>query len=316
MYKKPLIILTGPTAVGKTALSIQLAKAIGGEIISADSMQIYKRMDIGTAKVTSDEMQGVQHYLIDELEPEEEFNVSLFAARAKQAVNEIYRKGKMPIVAGGTGFYIQALLYDIDFTEDDNDYAYRAELQTIFHEKGSAFLHRMLEEIDPESAQAIHVNNTKRVIRALEYYHLTGEKISIHNQRESTKESTYDFVYFVLDMNREKLYQRINLRVDQMLREGLVQEVKELISEGCKAGMTSMEGIGYKQLVPYLEGKCDLESAISQIKQDTRHFAKRQMTWFRREKQVTFIHKDDYANDEEILHEMIRIIHNKISKED
>ena len=226
--KKPMIILTGPTAVGKTDLSIQLAKAINGEIISADSMQVYRHMDIGSAKVTPEEMDGVPHHLIDVLEPEEEFNVVVFQKLAKEALTGIYERGHIPIIVGGTGFYIQALLYDIDFTENDGDTAIRRELEKLAQTQGADCLHQMLQEIDPESAAAIHQNNVKRVIRAIEFYRQTGKKISLHNEQEREKQSPYQFLYYVLDTDRKTLYERIDRRVDLMMEHGLVDEVKHL----------------------------------------------------------------------------------------
>jgi len=223
--KKPLIILTGPTAVGKTKASIGLAKALNGEIISADSMQVYKYMDIGSAKIRPEEMDGIPHYLIDQLEPDEEFHVVRFQQLAKAAIEEIYAKGKIPIVVGGTGFYIQALLYDIDFTENDEDTKYREELEMLVEEKGAKYLHDMLRAVDPASADSIHANNLKRVIRALEFFKLTGQKISEHNEKERGKESPYEFCYFVLNDDRQLLYDRIDLRIDQMLEDGLLEEV-------------------------------------------------------------------------------------------
>lgn len=308
MTKKPLVILTGPTAVGKTDLSIQLAKEINGEIISADSMQVYKKMDIGTAKVTKEEMNGVSHYLIDELMPDEEFNVTIWKERAKEALETIYAKGKIPIIAGGTGFYIQALLYDVDFTGDNNDYSYRKELHKLAEEKGADELHKLLQEVDPESAGKIHANNVKRVIRALEYHHLTGEKISLHNREQNEKKSNYNFVYFVLTMDRARLYERINRRVDIMLEQGLISEVKALKEEGYHKNMVSMQGIGYKEILDYLDGEYDYERAVYLLKQDTRHFAKRQMTWFRREKDVTLLNKDNFSSNEDLLHDMLMIL--------
>lgn len=308
MTKKPLVILTGPTAVGKTDLSIQLATTINGEIISADSMQVYKKMDIGTAKVTREEMKGIPHYLIDELMPDEEFNVTIWKERAKRALETIYAKGKVPIIAGGTGFYIQALLYDVDFSRDDNDYSYRKELQKLEKEKGADELHKLLQSVDPESAESIHANNVKRVIRALEYYHLTGEKISLHNQTQREKVSNYNFVYFVLTMDRERLYERINRRVDRMLEQGLLEEVKALKEEGYHKNMVSMQGIGYKEILDYLDGEYDYERAVYLLKQDTRHFAKRQMTWFRREKDVTMLNKDKFSSEEDLLDDMLKIL--------
>ncbi len=299
MMKKPLIILTGPTAVGKTKASIQLAKAIGGEIISADSMQVYRHMDIGSAKITSEEMQGVKHYLIDVLEPDEEFHVVKFQQLAKEAMEEIYAKGKIPIVVGGTGFYIQALLYDIDFTENNEDTAYRKELEQIADTKGAEYLHEMLREVDEKSAENIHANNVKRVIRALEFFKQTGQKISEHNEKEREKSSPYAFCYFVLNDKREQLYKRIELRIDEMIKEGLVAEVEVLKEKGYTREMISMQGLGYKEILDYLNGATSLEEAVYILKRDTRHFAKRQITWFKREKDVIWVNKDEFDYDEE-----------------
>lgn len=307
--KRPLIILTGPTAVGKTKASIGLAKAINGEIISADSMQVYKYMDIGSAKIHPEEMQGVKHYLVDELEPDEEFNVVRFQQMAKQAMQEIYAKGKVPILVGGTGFYIQAVLYDIDFQENDEDHSYREELEGLAKEKGASYLHQMLAEVDEESAKEIHENNVKKVIRALEYHHQTGQKISAHNAQERQKESPYNAVYFVLNDDRKNLYDRINLRVDQMIEEGLVEEVRGLKERGYQKEMVSMQGLGYKEMLDYLDGIYTLEEAVEIIKRDTRHFAKRQLTWFRRERNVEWINKEEFAYDEDrILAELLRVL--------
>lgn len=299
MMKKPLIILTGPTAVGKTKVSIQLAKAIGGEIISADSMQVYRHMDIGSAKITSEEMQGVKHYLIDVLEPDEEFHVVKFQQLAKEAMEEIYAKGKIPIVVGGTGFYIQALLYDIDFTENNEDTAYRKELEQIADTKGAEYLHEMLRGVDEKSAENIHANNVKRVIRALEFFKQTGQKISEHNEKEREKSSPYAFCYFVLNDKRESLYKRIELRIDDMIKEGLIAEVEALKEKGYTREMTSMQGLGYKEILDYLNGVTSLEEAVYILKRDTRHFAKRQITWFKREKDVIWVNKDEFDYDEE-----------------
>ena len=305
MKKKPLIILTGPTAVGKTKASIGLAKAIGGEIISADSMQVYKGMDIGSAKIRPEEMKGIQHYLVDVLEPSCEFHVVRFQQMAKQAMAEIYAKGKIPIVVGGTGFYIQALLYDIDFTENEEDTGYREELEALAKERGAEYLHEMLKEVDPESAGQIHANNRKRVIRALEFYRLTGQKISEHNETERAKESPYEFCYFVLNDDRKKLYDRIEKRVDQMLEMGLLEEVTALKNKGYTKDMVSMQGLGYKEMLNYLNGECSYEEAVSILKRDTRHFAKRQLTWFRRERDVIWIEKEHYDYDEKKILEVM-----------
>lgn len=296
--KKPLIILTGPTAAGKTKASIGLAKAVGGEIISADSMQVYRYMDIGSAKIRAEEMDGVPHYLIDVLEPTEEFHVVKFQELARQAMEEIYEKGMIPIVTGGTGFYIQALLYDIDFTESSEDTGYRKELADFADRYGEEALHAKLREVDERAAEEIHPNNRKRVIRALEFYHLTGQKISEHNETERQKESPYQFAYFVLNDERERLYGRIDRRVDQMLEEGLVDEVRKLKDMGCTRDMVSMKGLGYKEILAYLEGEIPFEEAVRILKRDTRHFAKRQITWFKRERDVIWVPKQEFDYDE------------------
>lgn len=312
MTKKPFVVLTGPTAVGKTALSIALAKAINGSIISADSMQVYKHMDIGSAKIMPEEMDGVKHYLVDEFEPDEEFHVARFTERAKECLEEIYAEGKVPILVGGTGFYIQAVLYDIDFSKQDADGEYRQELEALAQEKGAEHLHAMLKEVDPESAETIHANNIKRVIRALEFYHLTGTKISEHNETERQKESPYNFAYFVLTDDRAKLYERIDKRVDIMVEKGLVDEVKKLKDMGYHREMVSMQGLGYKEILDYLDGKITLEEAIYIIKRETRHFAKRQLTWFRRENDVIWFDKGAYHQSEEaILADMMKILKDK-----
>ena len=299
MKQLPLVILAGPTAVGKTDTSIALARAIGGEIISADSMQVYKYMDIGSAKITKEEMEGVPHYLVDMIEPSEEFNVCRFAAMAKEAMAQIYAKGKVPILVGGTGFYIQAVLYDIDFTETNEDAAFREECEEFAKEHGSQALHDKLRAVDEASAEAIHANNIKRVIRALEYHHQTGRKISEHNEEERKKVSPYNACYFVLNDRRDIVYDRINYRVDKMIEAGLVEEVQSLKDIGCKSGMVSMQGLGYKEILSYLDGDITLEEAIEIIKKETRHFAKRQLTWFRREPDVVWVQKDVIGRDKE-----------------
>lgn len=299
MDKKPMIVLTGPTAVGKTKLSIALAKAVNGEIISADSMQVYKYMDIGSAKITSEQMQGVPHHLIDVLQPWDEFNVVVFKQKCDKCLAEIYDRGHIPIVTGGTGFYIQALLRDIDFTENEENTEYRESLENLADQQGAEVLHEMLKQVDPVSAGAIHANNVKRTIRALEYFKLTGEPISAHNEQEKQKESAYRSCYFVLNDEREKLYLRIEERIDEMLRQGLVDEVVKLRDMGCHRGMVSMQGLGYKEILAYLEGEMSLEDAVYILKRDTRHFAKRQLTWFRREKDVIWVDKNRFDYDEE-----------------
>lgn len=312
MQKKPLIILTGPTAAGKTKLSVQLAERIGGEIISADSMQVYKHMDIGSAKIRPEEMQGIPHHMLDILEPTEEFNVTVFQTCAKRYINEIYERGHIPILAGGTGFYIQAVLYDIDFTETEEDTAYRRRLEEEAAQYGNDFLFEKLKAVDRKAAEQIHPNNRKRVIRALEFYEQTGTCISEHNEIEHAKETAYHAAYFVLTDNREALYHRIDQRVDMMLEAGLEKEVAELLQMGCKRESTAMQGLGYKEMLAYLQGEISLERAVYLIKRDTRHFAKRQLTWFRREKEVIWIDKEAFAyNDCKMLDYMLMQLQQK-----
>ena len=299
MEKKPLIILTGPTAVGKTGLSVRLAAQIGAEIISADSMQVYRRMDIGSAKIMPEEMQGVPHYLLDVLDPEEDFNVVRFQTLAREAMERIRANGKIPMVVGGTGFYIQALLYDIDFTENDGDTSFREMLEHRAAAGEGEELHRMLQACDPKAAEQIHPHNVKRVIRALEFHHQTGRKISDHNEAERQKESPYNYA------ERSRLYERIDRRVDQMMEQGLLDEVKALRASGVPRGATSMQGLGYKELYAYLEGEYPLSEAVRIIKRDTRHFAKRQLTWFKRERDVIWLDRSAYGQDEERLAEAV-----------
>ena len=303
---RPLIVLTGPTAVGKTKLSITLAKAVNGEILSADSMQVYRHMDIGSAKITPDEMQGVPHHMIDILDPWEPFNVFIFKQKCEECLACIYERGHIPIITGGTGFYIQALLKDIDFADNEENMEYRLSLERLAEEKGPEYLHEMLLKVDPASAEAIHTNNIKRTIRALEYYHLTGEPISAHNAKERQKNSAYRSCYFVLNDERARLYQRIDQRVDEMLMQGFLDEVKSLREMGCRRDMVSMQGLGYKELLAHLDGECTYEEAVGRIKQSTRHFAKRQLTWFRREQEVIWINKQQFQYDDaQILEYML-----------
>ncbi len=290
--KNKLIVLTGPTAVGKTELSIKLAKLIDGEIISADSIQVYKHLDIGSAKITTEEMDGVKHHLIDVLDPREGFNIATFKEMADKAIQDIYSRGKLPIITGGTGFYIQSVLYDVNFADNEDD-GYRRELEKLVDINGAEYLHEMLRAVDPASAEAIHANNVKRVIRALEYYHQTGQLISDHNATEAAKESPYNFAYFVLNCDRKLLYERIDKRVDIMVENGLVDEVEFLKNElGLTKDLVSMQGLGYKEILSFLNGEISLDEAIYILKRDTRHFAKRQLTWFKREKDVIWVDKD------------------------
>lgn len=305
--KKPLIVLTGPTAVGKTALSLSLAKEIGGEIVSADSVQVYRDMDIGSAKIRPEEMAGVRHHLIDVLSPEEKFDACRFKKMALLAMDGIYKRGHIPIVEGGTGFYIDALLFDAHFDDTSVDMAYREALEDL----DADTLHERLAEVDPESASVIHANNKKRVIRALEYCHTAGEKFSTYNAREKERTSPYNFAYFVLTCDRAKLYERIDARVDEMMSEGLVEEVSGLLKRGLRAKEGSMNAIGYKEIADYVSGEESLEEAVRLLKRNTRHFAKRQLTWFRREEEAILIDKDEYENEEALLEAMLRVLREK-----
>ena len=304
---KDLIVLTGPTAVGKTSLSIALAKAVDGEIISADSMQVYKYMNIGTAKITEEEKCGIPHFLIDELEPDEEFNVTIFKNKVMGYIKDITSRGKVPIIVGGTGFYIQSVIYDINFNEYGDDSNVRKKYEAMAETLGKSELHKKLALVDREYADSVSYNNVKKVVRALTFFEMTGEKLSEHNKRERERSSPFDFAYFVLTMDRKKLYERIDKRVDLMFDMGLVDEVKALMAKGYDKSLVSMQGIGYKEVIDYLSGKTSLEECIDIIKRDTRHFAKRQLTWFKREKVVTYIDKDEFDAEDKCLKEMLRV---------
>ena len=304
---KDLIVLTGPTAVGKTSLSIALAKAVDGEIISADSMQVYKYMNIGTAKITEAEKCGIPHFLIDELEPDEEFNVTIFKNKVMGYIEDIKSRGKVPIIVGGTGFYIQSVIYDINFNEYGDDSKVRKKYEAMAETLGKSELHKKLALVDGEYADSVSYNNVKKVVRALTFFEMTGEKLSEHNKRERERSSPFDFAYFVLTMDRKKLYERIDKRVDLMFDMGLVDEVKALMAKGYDKSLVSMQGIGYKEVIDYLNGKTSLEECIDIIKRDTRHFAKRQLTWFKREKVVTYIDKDEFVSEDKCLKEMLRV---------
>ena len=303
--KQPLIIIAGPTAVGKTALSVALAKRIGGEIVSADSMQVYRGMDIGTAKVTEEETCGVPHHLIDVLDPKDPFNVMTFRSMVKDAIRGIASRGSVPVLVGGTGFYIQSVLYDVQFEEDASSEELRKKLEQEAAVLGAEKMHERLRALDPEAAEAIHPNNVKRVIRALEYSLSTGRKISVHNREQRERTSPYRFLFYVLTMDRAALYQRIDLRVDQMMEQGLLAEVKRLRDEGVTSDMVSMQGLGYRQIFDYLEGVATLEEAVDRIKRETRHFAKRQLTWFRREPDARWINVSEYGGDRKKILDMM-----------
>ncbi|MCR5032663.1 MAG: tRNA (adenosine(37)-N6)-dimethylallyltransferase MiaA [Lachnospiraceae bacterium] len=296
-----LVILTGPTAVGKTALSISLAKELKGEIISADSCQVYQQLNIGSAKIRPEEMEGVPHHLIDAYPPDEPFHVFAFQQEAKRLIREIEGRGHTPMIVGGTGFYIQSVLYDIDFSKEV-DHSYRKELEEqALTEEGRHALWLKLQQVDPDYCAECHENNSKRIIRALEFYKQNGYPISRHNEEQREKTSPYDFRYYVLTMDRGKLYERIDRRVDQMMEEGLLKEVEHLKEMGYSRDLLSMQALGYKQIYAYLDGECTLEEAVDAIKENTRHFAKRQLTWFRREKDVIWLDKDAFASEEAIL---------------
>lgn len=305
----PLVILAGPTAVGKSELSLKLAEKIGGEIISADSMQVYRGMDIGSAKLSPSQRQGIPHYLLDILDPEEEFHVVRFQELAKQAVSEIYGRGHIPILTGGTGFYIQALLYDVDFTDNTEDSSLRSDLEQLAADEGADALYKRLLAVDPKACEQIHKNNIKRVIRALEFYEQTGTPISEHNKQQRQNTSPYRYAYFVLNDERSRLYERIDRRVEFMLAQGLVEEVQQLAAKGCTRDMVSMQGLGYKEILDYLDGRCSLEEAAYLIKKNTRHFAKRQLTWFRRERDVIWLDKPQYNyEDDRILEKILDVL--------
>ena len=295
--KPMLIVVAGPTASGKSAAAVELARIIGGEIISADSMQVYRYMDIGSAKITQEEMMGVPHYLIDVADPTEEFDVVRYAHEAKAAISDIISRRKIPILCGGTGFYIQAVTRDIDFSETGALPEYREELTAYAAEHGNSALHEQLKNIDPVSYETIHPNNLKRVIRALEYYKETGMTISAHNEAERQRETPYDLHFFVLNDDRAVLYDRIDRRVDFMMAEGLYDEVMYLRQMGLTRDMVSMQGLGYKEMLDCMDGRYDLDEAVRILKRDSRHYAKRQITWFKREKDAVWIDRADFGGD-------------------
>ena len=294
--RPPLVIIAGPTAVGKSEAAVELALRIHGSIISADSMQVYRGMDIGTAKIRPDQRKGIPHYLIDLIDPRESWSVVQFQKEARKALAEIYRENRIPILCGGTGFYIQALLYDIDFTAMQEDLPLRESLLALYRQAGPEALHERLRAVDPVSAEVIHPNNVKRVIRALEYYAACGKPISAHNEAEKSRPAAFRSASFVLWMERETLYRRIDDRVDRMFEAGLVDEVRQLKEKGLRETDVSMQGLGYRQVLAALNGTISMEEARARIKQETRHFSKRQITWFRREPQFQWINRSDYPD--------------------
>ncbi len=306
MNKKPIVIITGPTAVGKTSLSIQLAKEIDAQIISADSMQIYKYMDIGSAKVTEEEMQGVKHYLIDEVSPDYAFSVSEFQERANKYIKEIDSENKSVIVTGGTGLYLNSLIYDMDFANSNSNNELRESLRIELEENGIDYMHDKLRALDEDSANRIHKNNTKRVIRAIEVC-MSGEKMNDFTNDLKLNED-YQSIIIVLNRDRAHLYERINKRVDIMMESGLIQEVKNLLDMGYTKENISMQGIGYKEIVNYLEGQYDLDEAIELIKRGSRKYAKRQLTWFRRYNDALWYNLDEYDNEDKLKDDILSII--------
>lgn len=298
--KNKILVLAGPTAVGKTALSIELAKRLNGEIVSTDSMQIYKYMDIGSAKIAPSEMDGIKHHLIDVTTPDKPFSVVDFKNLAHPIMDDLLSNGKLPILTGGTGLYINSLTCNMNFTDATNDEEYRKELEDLAVKHGDVYVHNMLKEIDPISYEAIHPNNRKRVIRALEVYKVTNKPFSSYNAGDDFYKTKYDVHYYVLNMAREKLYERINRRVDIMFENGLLNECIKLKENGYNSSMQAMQGIGYKEVLLYLEGSITLEEAIEMIKQGSRNYAKRQLTWFRKDPRAKFLDKD-VLSDEEII---------------
>lgn len=305
-----ILVIAGPTAVGKTDISIQLAKRLNGEIISTDSMQIYKHMDIGSAKISKEEMDGIVHHLIDFVEPSNEFSVSEFQTLAKEAIEDIQSRGKLPILAGGTGLYINSVICTMNFAEGEKDETYRKELEALAISKGNDYVHSLLKDIDEESYNSIHPNNVKRVIRALEVYKQSGKPFSAFKEENSIYTCDYDVFYYVLNMDREKLYNRINLRVDIMMDKGLIEEVKTLKDMGLTANDQSMKGIGYKEILAYLSDEIDLDIAVDMVKQGSRNYAKRQLTWFKKDPRAIFIDKDLFNNEEAIITKILEEVNN------
>lgn len=303
--KIPILILVGPTAVGKTSTSIAVAESLNGEIVSSDSMQIYKYMDIGTAKVTEDEKKGIKHYLVDEIYPDEQFSVSDFQAKANQYIKDIYERGKLPIVVGGTGLYVNSLVYNLDFTKAVSNEEFREKCEDDIKKFGNEYLYDKLKKIDPESLDRIHLNDTKRIIRALEIYHETGKPMSTYYKNFRKPNPLYKIAMIGLNRDRKGLYNRIDMRVDIMLEEGLVDEVKSLLKKGYNENLTSMQGLGYKEIIKYLNTEYTYEEAIRILKRDSRRFAKRQLTWFRRDSRIKWINVDEFDDQQDIVHEIV-----------
>ena len=309
--KKNLVIITGPTASGKSAAAVETAKILNGEIVSADSMQIYKYMDIGSAKVTLDEMQGIPHYMIDIVEPDFDFSVALYSEMAGKCIDDITARGKLPIVTGGTGLYINSLTYPLDFTDADEDLEYREHLYSLAKEYGNVYVHEMLKDIDIKTYERLHPNDIKRIVRALEVYKLTGRTMTEYNEMAKDMDIEYNLAYIGLIMNRQKLYDRINKRVDVMFDNGLIDEVKKLKEMSYNKSMNSMQGIGYKEIFDYLNGIYSLEEVKDIIKQSSRRYAKRQITWFKRDKRIYWIDLDKFDTLDKIIHNIVEYVEGK-----
>ncbi len=310
---KPLFLLIGPTAVGKSNVSIEIAKKLNGEIISADSMQIYKYMDIGTAKLKREEMDGIKHYMIDVVYPDEDFSVAVFRDKAKEYIDDILSRGKLPMVVGGTGLFVNSLTHNLDFSSTICDWEFRNRLNQLAEINGNEYVHNMLKDVDKESFERLHVNDLKRVIRALEVYKYSGKTISEYQRESKLIPIEYDTCIVGLTMDRKKLYDRINKRVDIMMEKGLLDEVKNLLNMGYSKDLVSMQGLGYKEMVSYTEGSLSMDGAIDKLKQSTRHFAKRQLTWFRREDNIYWVNVDEFNNIQDISQNIVTYIKGKLS---
>ncbi len=310
--RPPLIIIAGPTAVGKTSISVEIAKKVDGEIISADSMQIYKYMDIGTAKISKAEMDGIKHYLIDEVYPDENFSVSDFQSKATEYIDFILGKGKLPVVVGGTGLYINSLVYDLDFSQAISNWELREEYLEKANKYGNQYIYEELKKLDAESANRIHINDTKRIIRALEIHHETGKPMSHFYKDFRKANDKYNIIFIGLNMDRSTLYERINKRIDIMIESGLVEEVKSLLAMGYTEDLVSMQGLGYKEIVQYLKNNYSLDEAIEILKRDSRRYAKRQLTWFRREEKIEWINVHDFENKSLLVNYIATIIKEKL----
>ena len=311
MSGKRILVICGPTAVGKTKYAIEAAKAFDGEIVSCDSMQIYKYMDIGSAKPTAEELSQAKHHLVDFVDPRDEFSVAEYQTLARAAIDDILSRGKLPVISGGTGLYLNAILYDMDFAKAPKDDSYRQSLQKICDEQGPEALHKMLQEKDPEAASQIHANNVKKIIRALE--RLDSGEENVQPFSSLTKEwDAYDPLIIGLTRDRQELYERINDRVEMLIDEGLVEEVQRLMNMGLTEDNISMKGIGYKEIIDYLNGQITIEEAIDKVQKNTRHYAKRQLTWFRRYAKIVWYDISQFDGDKKALSEFIRWLEEKL----